>query len=411
MLKRILLFLFVAACPVLALAQQATTAPTSAPASQPTLHVHVRASAADSSGINVTWFDTTGGVLYYRVDRSSDGGKSWTIIGGLPGNGSANGIGKYTLPQPDQDGIQPQTQYEYRVGNTFGAVLSPIATVTTPSKNLLEAVDGKTTVTLHDVLQPTFWTGGVSVLILRLIQFIPRLVLSIFLFLIFYVIYRVLRQLAIRSMQRAAVDPSVYEMLVTLLRLAVLGFGLVISCDQIGINIATLLAGVSIIGLAIGFAAQDTLSNMISCIIIFLDKPFKVGDWVTVSGHYGRIARITFRSTRFIDTDGSLIVVPNTVIMGGQIVNHTTIRDNRLSVPITLAASKPIDRVRAALVATTSGDDRLATDHAPEVIVDSFTTDTVSYCLHLWVRDESLEKVVLHDYLERAKKALDAAGL
>jgi len=408
MLKKLILFLILAICPSLALAQQAATAPatapTTTPATEPALHVHIRATAADSSEVDVTWFDTTGGVPYYRLDRSSDNGKTWQIAGGAPGTG----IGKYSFA--DKTAAE-QTHYQYRVADTRGGILSTSVDVTTPEKSIFEAVNGKTTVTFTDVRKVGFWTTSLQLLLEWLKGFVPRLIVALILFLIFYGFYRAMRHLAIRSMERAGIDPSIHGMLITILRVSILGFGLIVAFDQMGLNIGTLLAGVSIIGLAIGFAAQDTLSNMIASIIIFCDKPFKPGDWVTIGSQSGRIARITFRSTRFIDEDGSMIVIPNTVIMGGQLINHSTYPENRVSVPITVPASKPLDRVRAALLSTTAGDDRLSKEYTPEVVMLSFTTDSMNLCLHLWIENESLETFVIQDYLERAKKALDAAGL
>ena len=72
----------------------------------------------------------------------------------------------------------------------------------------------------------------------------------------------------------------------------------VIAAGQIGINILPALAGLGVIGVALGFAAQDSVSNMISGFLIFWDKPFVVGDYVSVQDQYGRVADITLRTTR-----------------------------------------------------------------------------------------------------------------
>src|SRR5207237_7371420 len=123
---------------------------------------------------------------------------------------------------------------------------------------------------------------------------------------------RAIRRFALGSMTRAKVDESIRDMLIALIRWTVMGFGIVIACNQLGIPIVAMLTGVSIIGLAVGFAAQETLANFIAGIVIFLDKPFRVGDWIEIENTFGQVRRVSFRSTRILNLDGEVIVLPNT---------------------------------------------------------------------------------------------------
>src|SRR6266542_5756672 len=135
-------------------------------------------------------------------------------------------------------------------------------------------------------------------------------------------------------MTKANVDPSIRDMLSHLVKWTIMGFGIVIACNQIGIQIAALLTGVSIIGLAIGFAAQETLANFIAGIVIFWDKPFRVDDWIEMDGVFGQVQRVTFRSTRILNVDGEAIVFPNTHMLSGKLSNHSAHPLTRISVPI-----------------------------------------------------------------------------
>jgi MscS family membrane protein len=75
-------------------------------------------------------------------------------------------------------------------------------------------------------------------------------------------------------------------------------FSIVMAGGQIGINVGALLAGFGVAGIAIGFAAQDSLANTIAGFLIFWGKPFELGDWITVAEQYGQVTHITLRSTR-----------------------------------------------------------------------------------------------------------------
>jgi len=286
----------------------------------------------------------------------------------------------------------------------------PAAAIDQP-KTLRELFLSGKTITLQKLLEPSFWQQSVNDFVVGALAFIPRLIVAIFLFGLFYIIYRGVRRLVLSSMAKAKVDPSIRDMLGALLRWSIMGFGLVIACNQIGIQIAALLTGVSIIGLAIGFAAQETLANFIAGVVIFWDKPFKVGDWITIDGQFGQILRVSFRSTRILNTDGETIVMPNTAMLASKVANHSTHPVNRVNVPIGIAYKESIDKARSALLALLPGDARICHDPEPSVVVKECADSSVNLLLRFWIRDESIERKIFHEYLEKAKNALDAAGI
>src|SRR5688572_9684186 len=181
--------------------------------------------------------------------------------------------------------------------------------------------EGKKKVTLGDVRDPAFWVDTVKELIVAVIGFVPRVIVALLFLVFFWLVYRAVRKVVVGSMSKAAVDPSIRDMLGWLIKWAIMGFGIVIACNQIGIQIAALLTGVSIIGLAVGFAAQETLANFIAGIVIFWDKPFRIGDWIQIDGTLGQVKRVTFRSTRLTDLDGDAVVFPNTYMLQNKVVN------------------------------------------------------------------------------------------
>jgi len=225
------------------------------------------------------------------------------------------------------------------------------------------------------------------------------------------VIYRFVRRIVVGGMARAGVDESIRDMLSSLLKWTILGFGLVIASNQIGIQIAALLTGVSIIGLAVGFAAQETLANFIAGVVIFWDKPFRVNDWIEIDGVYAQVQRVTFRSTRLLAGNGDMIVMPNTVMLATKLRNRTTNPKTQVRVSIGIAYKESIANARAVLLATTDGDARLSADPAPAVTVMECADSSVNLALSMWTTDESIEGTLRSEYLEKAKNALDAAGI
>jgi small conductance mechanosensitive channel len=287
-------------------------------------------------------------------------------------------------------------------------------------RNVMEALDetmigqiiyGKRALTLDDVKNPIFWVDTVKNLVITILAFIPRLLGTMIFLFVFWLIYRGIRKMIVGSMKKQEVDSSIRDLLGGLIKWSVMGFGIVIACNQLGIPIVAMLTGVSIIGLAVGFAAQETLANFIAGIVIFLDKPFKIGDWIEIDGHFGEVRRVSFRSTRILNLDGETLIFPNTQMLNQRVSNHSTNPINRVTVPIGIAYKESIDAARAVLLPLLSNDPRICSTPAPEVIVDSCGDSSVNLQMRFWIEDESIERKIGYELIEKAKKALDAAGI
>src|SRR5205823_2462569 len=131
-----------------------------------------------------------------------------------------------------------------------------------------ELFQGKRKLSPQELGHIEFWVGLVKEPVLAAVGFVPRVFVAIVFLAVFWLIYRGMRRLMLAGMGRAHVDQSIRDMLGHLVKWGVMGFGLVIAFNQIGIQITALLTGVSIVGLAIGLAAQETLANFIAAIVI-----------------------------------------------------------------------------------------------------------------------------------------------
>jgi small conductance mechanosensitive channel len=270
----------------------------------------------------------------------------------------------------------------------------------------MELFRGQKTLTPQEAMKLDFWLSAGKEMLFAAVGFIPRVFVAGLFLLVFWGIHRAVRRMVISGMSRANVDDSIRDMLGHLIKWAVMGFGLVIAFNQVGVQITAMLTGISILGLAIGFAAQDAISNFISGVVIFWDKPFKVGDWIQIQDVYARVARITFRSTRLHNEDGDIVVYPNTAMLANKIANHSADPVTRVNVPILIPYKDSIDDARAKLLALVSRDGRIMTDPTPTVVVNTADGVNVGLVLRFWVKDESLERVLRGEFLERAKNAL-----
>jgi small conductance mechanosensitive channel len=228
---------------------------------------------------------------------------------------------------------------------------------------------------------------------------------------LFWLIYRGVRRVVVGSMSKANVDSSIRDMLGYLLKWTIMGFGLVIAFNQIGIQITALLTGVSIVGLAMGLAAQETLANFIAGIVIFWDKPFRIGDTIEIEGAIGTVQRVTFRSTRMLDGDGQVIVLPNTFVLAHKLSNQTAHALRRVNVPVGIAYKESIDAARKIMLMVVESDLRICREPAPIVVVNDCADSKVKLMLRFWVSDRTITAPIYFEYMEKVKKAFDAAGI
>lgn len=156
-----------------------------------------------------------------------------------------------------------------------------------------------------------------------------------------------------RKRVAAAEDKVFNEQLFPVLRKTVRVFVIVVAAlvtaQNLGLNVTGLLASLSIGGLALGLAAQDTLANFFGAVAVFLDKPFHVGDRIKLEGCDGVVETIGLRSTRVRNLDGHLVTIPNKTMGSATITNISKRPTIKTTMNIGITYDTPTDRVRQAL--------------------------------------------------------------
>ena len=152
---------------------------------------------------------------------------------------------------------------------------------------------------------------------------------------------------------------------------------------------ATTAVGAVVIGLAL----QDTLGNLFAGLAIQVEKPFRVGDWVTIGGQDGLVSEITWRATKMRTKAGNFVVVPNSVLAKDTITNYCEpSRLVRRHVDVGASYDTAPNVVKAAIREALQGAPYLASDRAAEVLLFDFGGSALTYRVHFWVTDFSTEE-------------------
>src|ERR1041384_6557468 len=136
-------------------------------------------------------------------------------------------------------------------------------------------------------------------------------------------------------------EPPIRLLFVRLIRVAILAVVSVVVLDQIGVQIAPLVAGLGVAGGGVGLATQGVLGNLIAGLTIIFTKPFRVGEYVELLGVYGQVTNIEVFSTKLVHADRSVVTIPNRKIIGEILHNYGTIRQLDLTVGVAYSTNMP----------------------------------------------------------------------
>lgn len=179
------------------------------------------------------------------------------------------------------------------------------------------------------------------------------------------------------------------------------------------IDITPLLASAGIAGVAVGFAAKDTVANFFGGIALYFDDTYKIGDYVVLdSGDSGTVIDVGVRSTTLKTRNDVMLTVPNSVLNSSKIINESAPeKPKRIDVGIGVAYGTDIDRLEEILIEIAEQDERVREDPSPKVRFREFGDSALQYSLLCWV-DEPLQDVkVRHELNRTIYNRLDEEGI
>lgn len=139
---------------------------------------------------------------------------------------------------------------------------------------------------------------------------LPKIAGLIIVLIVFIVLSSISKKIILKISDRLELDPSLSHLFARSSRVALIIIGLITALGTIGIDVSALVAGLGLTGFALGFALKDTISNILSGILILLYRPFKVGDTVKISSHQGEVLSIDLRYTK-LTAEGANVLIPN----------------------------------------------------------------------------------------------------
>lgn len=219
-----------------------------------------------------------------------------------------------------------------------------------------------------------------------------------------------IRSLLNRVLAKRGMEPTFSSYLANILHAMLMVMVVITALSQLGVPTAQFAALIAAAGLAIGLALQGNLSNFASGFLLIFFRPFKRGDLVSGGGAEGIVDEVGIFTTTLNTGDNRRVIIPNSSIAGGNIINFTSNATRSFAVPCVVAGSNPIDKVRASLLAAAAENKIILKEPAPVGVVTQLGEGKYTMELRVWCPAPRYWDAVF-SLNEQVKMALDKNGI
>ena len=230
---------------------------------------------------------------------------------------------------------------------------------------------------------------------------------------IYYVLWASSGQIIHKVLQHYGLNASIEQLLKNILSVLLLVLGLASVMAQFGFDIVSLVAGLGIVGLAVGFAAQSTLANFIAGITILLEQSFQVGDWIHINDNEGRVVLIALRTTHILTRDNITVIIPNSNVASSEVINLTSKNFIRFDIRVRIAFENDIELARKEILQVLSNTDAVLNRPETSATVAEIGEYGVFFIVRFWVKPAAVARIpkIKEVLQEEIKIAFDAANI
>ncbi len=213
-----------------------------------------------------------------------------------------------------------------------------------------------------------------------------------------------------RAAERIKMEPALRRMIRGVVKVVLLLITIMIVLDQLGIPMTSLIALLSVAGLAISLSVQNFLSNVAGGIQILTSQPFKVGDYVSTATCEGTVREVGLFYTKLVTPDNKLVQLPNSNVVAADITNYSHEPTRRVDVAVSASYDTPLEAVKRALLDAASTVEDVLADPEPKVRVTRYGESAIDYVLWAWC-EPTVYWQVYYGLMEAVKASFDREGV
>jgi small conductance mechanosensitive channel len=180
-----------------------------------------------------------------------------------------------------------------------------------------------------------------------------------------------------------------------------------IALEKVNVPVTSLVAGLGVTGLILGFALRDTLSNFAAGLLLLIYRPFRAGELIEVEGAHGVVEELTIVNMQMTTTDGVRVIMPNSKVWGSKIVNYSLSQRRRLELTLKVREDD-IEIAISAITKALADDPRILTTPPPSVKVASLSDNAATLTIWAWANPGDFQSVTADGYLRLLKQLNEA---
>lgn len=238
-----------------------------------------------------------------------------------------------------------------------------------------------------------------------------NIVSAIVIFLICLIAIKVVTAVVDRLLDKSGkLDGTLKGFVKTAVKIALWALAIIIVAGSLGIDTASLVAALSVVGLALSLAVQNVASNVFSGITLLMTRPFAEGDYVDIAGKGGTVKSVGLFYTVIDTPDNRVITIPNGDVTAASIINYS--RESKRRVDFTFSASydNSTEDVKAAILEAVAGDSRILAEPAPFVALSAYKDSSIEYVLRVWCNNADYWDVYFA-VNERVRESFERRGV
>jgi len=213
-----------------------------------------------------------------------------------------------------------------------------------------------------------------------------------------------------KVLTKRKLESTIVDFATAMTRYVVIAFVVIAALSRIGVQTTSFIALIGAAGLAVGLALQGSLSNFASGILIVMLRPFKAGEYIEAAGTAGSVTSVQIFSTTLTTPDNKFVVVPNSAILGGNIINYSRMPTRRIDLIIGVSYGSDLAKTRELLDRVVKANSAVLATPAPQVAVAELAASSVNLVVRPWVNSGDYWKVRF-ELMEAIKNGLDAEGI
>lgn len=254
------------------------------------------------------------------------------------------------------------------------------------------------------------WEEAVQLASTKGLDFLMNLIGAVVILVIGMIVIKIVSKMVHKVAEKSSRGGLLADFITSVITKSMWAVLAVMVLGRLGVDVGPLIAGLGVTGFIVGFAFQESLGNLASGMMIALNQPFKVGDFINAAGIDGSVLKLDMMATTLATPDNKKVVLPNKSVWGAAITNFSALGKRRVDLAVSVSYGSDLEKAKEVIRDTVKGVAGVLVEPAPTVEVRDLSSSSVTIAVRPWSSCDDYWAVYFATQ-QSVKEALDKAGI